>query len=509
MVAAVLRQPQAAERHRKGEKEDGGGRRLGGVEGRVLAILDRTAPDSVAVRLFTGENEDRLVGPNGSGKPGLYAADGCRVSRGQGINALSRALSLALRAAFRGKWQPRGGRPRHHRRHRPGTPGPATWTRMRGTRRRPLVASDDLGQPGSSRRRSSPSATPPPRPSRRRAAPPAADSPAPPCAQRHRPGSASSISASDRSSASVPSLPAAPPPLPGFRVLGDYWSLASPAPYLRCGLSIGTRSFESREMAQHAGCRLRASWSSSQYAAHSTGRPFQTPPRHLGLHLLASHSFLRPLICGGIAWAGYCPPDRSSAVASPGRDTLPPTAHLRWHRLGGILLPPDRSSAAASPGRDTPPPRQLICGGIAWAGYSFPRPLICGGIAWAGYSFPPTAHLRRHRLGGILLPPDRSSAAASPGRDTPPPRQLICGGIAWAGCSFPPTAHLRWHHLGGILLPPDRSSAVASPGRDTPSPDRSSAVASPGRDTLSLQVMRTAAARSTSPSPSSRSPVHG
>ncbi|KAL1480690.1 hypothetical protein MTO96_034684 [Rhipicephalus appendiculatus] len=35
----------------------------------------------------------------------------------------------------------------------------------------------------------------------------------------------------------------------------------------------------------------------------STGRPFRTPPRHLGLHL------------------------------------LPPTAHLRRHRLGGIILP--------------------------------------------------------------------------------------------------------------------------------------------------------------------------
>ncbi|KAL1472461.1 hypothetical protein MTO96_039303, partial [Rhipicephalus appendiculatus] len=35
-----------------------GGGRLGGVEGRVLAILDRTAPDSAPVRYFTGENED-------------------------------------------------------------------------------------------------------------------------------------------------------------------------------------------------------------------------------------------------------------------------------------------------------------------------------------------------------------------------------------------------------------------------------------------------------------------
>ncbi|KAL1448013.1 hypothetical protein MTO96_028298 [Rhipicephalus appendiculatus] len=55
--------------------------------------------------------EDRFVGPNGSGKPGFYAADGYHVSRGQGIKALSRALSLAVRAAFRGKWQPCGGRP--------------------------------------------------------------------------------------------------------------------------------------------------------------------------------------------------------------------------------------------------------------------------------------------------------------------------------------------------------------------------------------------------------------
>ncbi|KAL1483997.1 hypothetical protein MTO96_032837 [Rhipicephalus appendiculatus] len=38
-------------------KEDGGGK-LGGVEGRVLAILDLTAPDSAQVRYFTGENED-------------------------------------------------------------------------------------------------------------------------------------------------------------------------------------------------------------------------------------------------------------------------------------------------------------------------------------------------------------------------------------------------------------------------------------------------------------------
>ncbi|KAL1483635.1 hypothetical protein MTO96_033055 [Rhipicephalus appendiculatus] len=34
-----------------------GGGRLGGVEGRVLAILDRTGPDSPPVRYYTGENE--------------------------------------------------------------------------------------------------------------------------------------------------------------------------------------------------------------------------------------------------------------------------------------------------------------------------------------------------------------------------------------------------------------------------------------------------------------------
>ncbi|KAL1483537.1 hypothetical protein MTO96_033121 [Rhipicephalus appendiculatus] len=34
------------------------GGRLRGVEGRVLAILDRTAPDSAPGRLFTSENED-------------------------------------------------------------------------------------------------------------------------------------------------------------------------------------------------------------------------------------------------------------------------------------------------------------------------------------------------------------------------------------------------------------------------------------------------------------------
>ncbi|KAL1480688.1 hypothetical protein MTO96_034683 [Rhipicephalus appendiculatus] len=61
------------------------------------------------------------------GSRDLYAADGYHVSRGQGIKALSRALSLAVRAAFRGKWQPCGGRPRDHR--RPGPPGPAAWTR--------------------------------------------------------------------------------------------------------------------------------------------------------------------------------------------------------------------------------------------------------------------------------------------------------------------------------------------------------------------------------------------
>ncbi|KAL1474042.1 hypothetical protein MTO96_038282 [Rhipicephalus appendiculatus] len=58
LVAAVLRQPQAEEEKIERERTRTGGGRLGGVEGRILAILDRTAPDSAPVRLFTGENED-------------------------------------------------------------------------------------------------------------------------------------------------------------------------------------------------------------------------------------------------------------------------------------------------------------------------------------------------------------------------------------------------------------------------------------------------------------------
>ncbi|XP_037507937.2 uncharacterized protein LOC119383704 [Rhipicephalus sanguineus] len=54
--------------------------------------------------------EDKFIGSNRSGKPEFYAADGYHVSRGLGIKALSKALSLAVRVAFRGKWQPCGGR---------------------------------------------------------------------------------------------------------------------------------------------------------------------------------------------------------------------------------------------------------------------------------------------------------------------------------------------------------------------------------------------------------------
>ncbi|KAH7956979.1 hypothetical protein HPB52_014029 [Rhipicephalus sanguineus] len=39
------------------ERRRTGGGRLGGVEGRVLAILDRTGPDSDPIRLFTGDDE--------------------------------------------------------------------------------------------------------------------------------------------------------------------------------------------------------------------------------------------------------------------------------------------------------------------------------------------------------------------------------------------------------------------------------------------------------------------
>ncbi|KAH7956353.1 hypothetical protein HPB52_008455 [Rhipicephalus sanguineus] len=42
------------------ERRRTGGGRLGGVEGRVLAILDVTAPDSQPVRLFTGD-EVRII----------------------------------------------------------------------------------------------------------------------------------------------------------------------------------------------------------------------------------------------------------------------------------------------------------------------------------------------------------------------------------------------------------------------------------------------------------------
>ncbi|KAH7969753.1 hypothetical protein HPB52_021721 [Rhipicephalus sanguineus] len=41
------------------ERRRTGGGRLGGVEGRVLAILDRTGPDSDPIRLFTGDDEQR------------------------------------------------------------------------------------------------------------------------------------------------------------------------------------------------------------------------------------------------------------------------------------------------------------------------------------------------------------------------------------------------------------------------------------------------------------------
>nr|XP_054929042.1 uncharacterized protein LOC129385908 [Dermacentor andersoni] len=52
--------------------------------------------------------EDRFLGKARAMKPAFYGADGYHVSRGAGIKALARALSLAVRAAFRAEWQPCG-----------------------------------------------------------------------------------------------------------------------------------------------------------------------------------------------------------------------------------------------------------------------------------------------------------------------------------------------------------------------------------------------------------------